>query len=168
MEKKKNFRNSASTISPPEADPPLAGAWVEMKVVTQSALETQRLGVRLGKLLRVGDVVTISGPLGAGKTTLVKGVVRGAGSKDSVTSPTFTLIHEYQGRQKIYHMDWYRLKKVTSVDRQMAEECFAQPAVTLVEWPERGKAILPKHSISIRISHTGKNKRKISWKGIAI
>ena len=147
MVKKKNSPNSVSTIS---------------------SAETSRLGTKLGRLLKAGDVAALSGPLGAGKTTFVKGVVRGLGSKDFVCSPTFTLIHEYQGREKIYHLDWYRLKKVVSADRQMAEECFQDHAVTLVEWPERGKNILPKNSIRIRIVHGGKNKRTISWKGITL
>ena len=147
MEKKKNYTNSVSTTS---------------------AAQTTRLGVKLGRALKCGDILALSGELGAGKTTLVKGIVRGLGAKDGVTSPTFTLIHEYHGREKIYHLDWYRLKKVEKMDQQMAEECFSDQAVTLVEWPERGKKFLPKNLIHIQITHVSKNRRKIAWKGVTI
>lgn len=119
-------------------------------------------------MLKAGDVVAFSGGLGAGKTTLIQGIVLGLGSRDKVSSPTFTLIHEYEGREKIYHMDWYRLKTVSGTDRRLAEECLASPAVTLIEWPERGKGLLPRTAARVRIGHAGGGKRSISWKGIAL
>lgn len=112
-------------------------------------------------------MVALSGPLGAGKTTLVRGIVRGAGSADAVSSPTFTLIHEYQGREKIYHLDWYRLKKVVGTDRRLAEECLADQAVTLIEWPERGEDLLPPGTIRVRIGYGKASSRVLSWKGRA-
>lgn len=117
-----------------------------------------------------GDVVTLEGSLGSGKTTLAKGIARGLAvrSEAEVTSPTFTLIHEYEGREKIYHIDWYRLRAVRGADARLAEECFASKAVTLVEWPERGRRVLPSERIEIRLRHAGERARhiKITAKGL--
>ena len=136
-----------------------------MKLIlhTNSAVETKKIGRILGKLLSAGNVLTLKGELGAGKTTLVKGIAGGLGVKheNAVCSPTFVLIHEYQGREKIYHLDWYRLTRVEGPDAEMAEECFNSSAVTLVEWPERGKKLLPASAWHAVLSHRGPKKRRL-------
>lgn len=141
-----------------------------MKTITlfsDSASRTKEIGVILGAYLRSGDVLALQGPLGAGKTTLAKGLARGLGvrSERNVSSPTYVLIHEYQGREKIFHLDWYRLRKVSGVDEDMALECFQSPAVTWVEWPERGKHLLPPGTWKVTIDHAGEGRRKlkIQW-----
>ena len=130
---------------------------------TKSALETKKIGVQLGKKLKAGDVVALHGELGSGKTTLVKGIAKGLGvrGEKTVSSPTFVLVHEYKGRVPVYHIDWYRLDKVTGQDAQSAEECFDSKAVTLVEWAERGKELLPKNCMQVRLGHGGADKRTI-------
>lgn len=130
---------------------------------SQSAQDTIKIGQEIAKTLKPGDVVVLSGELGAGKTTLVKGIAKGLGVKNEseVSSPTFALIHEYRGRVKIYHLDWYRIDKVQGDDAEMAEECFASEGITFVEWPERGKGVLPKKYTSIRIQHKGPSEREI-------
>lgn len=139
---------------------------VGLRMTTKSAAETTRVGEKIGKLLKAGDVVALSGELGAGKTTLVRGIVRALGvDPDEVASPTFVLVHEYEGKFKIYHMDWYRLKAVKGEDALLAEECFASPSVALVEWPERGRGVLPKKRIEVKISHSGGDKRVIEYTG---
>jgi tRNA threonylcarbamoyladenosine biosynthesis protein TsaE len=163
----------ASTTSPPEADPPPAGAGLKKGkggrfFASHSAAQTRRLGARIGRTLRAGDVVALSGGLGAGKTTLIQGIVKGLGCADDVSSPTFTLIHEYSGKEKIYHLDWYRLKKVTGTDRHLAEECLAEAAVTLIEWPERAAGLVPRGAVRVRIEHAGGSGRRIFWKGTAL
>lgn len=129
---------------------------------SRSALETRRIGRGIGKRLKAGDVVAIRGPLGAGKTTLVKGVAEGLGfDGERVSSPTFTLIHEYTGRKKIYHIDWYRLRSVKGADALAASECFSAQAVSLVEWAERGRNLLPKERLDVTLSHRGQDRRSL-------
>lgn len=134
-----------------------------IKFETSSPGETQGIGKRIGRLLKAGDVVALEGVLGAGKTTLVKGIAQGLEVKDKaeVVSPTFVLIHEYEAREKIYHMDWYRLAKVEGQDELLAQECFDSRAVTLVEWADRGRNILPKNHIRICLKYRGPEKRII-------
>ena len=107
--------------------------------------------------------MTLEGPLGAGKTTLVKGITRGLEVKDEkeVVSPTFVLIHEYEGREKIYHIDWYRLSKVGGQDELLAQECFDSHGITLVEWAERGKNILPEEHLRISMKYKTEERRII-------
>ena len=134
-----------------------------MRFHSHSAAETIRFGKKLGRKLRAGDVVTLSGELGSGKTTLVKGLAEGLGvpSDKEVSSPTFVLIHEYRGREKIYHLDWYRLKRVAGEDRFLAEECFQDSAVTLIEWPDRGRDLIPRKHWEIRLRHVSPKERML-------
>ena len=128
-----------------------------------SAAQTRKIGEGIGRELAAGDCVALKGALGAGKTTLVRGIVKGLGvPARSVSSPTFVLIHEYHGREKVYHMDWYRLKKVSGGDAKLVEECLSDEAVTLIEWPERGRALVPAHAVRVEIAHAGNDKRTIT------
>ena len=140
-----------------------------IKLKTNSAEETLKVGEKIGKLLKAGDIVALEGPLGAGKTTLVKGIAKGLGVKDEreVVSPTFVLIHEYEARERIYHMDWYRLSKVEGQDRLLAEECFNSRGVTLVEWADRGKDIFPKDFIEIILKYKGPEGRVLEIRGMS-
>ena len=135
-----------------------------IKFLSHSEAETKKFGRKIGKLLKAGDVVAFSGELGAGKTTLIKGIARGLGVEDEteVLSPSCVLIHESQGREKVYHIDWYRLKTVEGPDEELARECFNSNAVTLVEWAGRGKDILPGDCIEIRLEHKGPKSRMIA------
>lgn len=131
-----------------------------------SAAETSRLGERIGRLLKAGDVVALDGELGVGKTTLVKGIARGLGIRpETVVSPTFVLIGEYAGREKVYHLDWYRLDRVEDADARLATECFESPAVTLVEWASRGFEWLPQDRLDVAMRHAGADRRFISVTG---
>ena len=134
-----------------------------VKIFTShSAKETKAFGKKLARTLKKGDVVALHGELGTGKTTLVKGIAQGFGiNPDKVSSPTFVVIHEYKWRTKIFHIDWYRLARVEGVDASLAEEGFRANAVTLIEWPERGKALLPRKHICVKLEHGGQNKRII-------
>ncbi len=136
----------------------------KITVVSQSAAQTKRIGTLLGKFLTPGAVVALKGELGSGKTTMVKGIAKGLGvaSEKIVSSPTFVLIHEYAGREKIYHLDWYRLNSVEGMDKALAEECFNSKGVTLVEWPERGREVIPRQAIAVHLSHQALHSRKIS------
>ncbi len=127
-----------------------------------SEAETRKIGRLIASNLSAGDVVALYGDLGAGKTTLVKGIAEGLGVQpDEVSSPTYVVIHEYEGRMKVYHLDWYRLERIEKADAAMAEECFDSEGVTLVEWPERSEKLLPPGSVRVRLSHAGEGKRII-------
>ncbi|HTL71631.1 MAG TPA: tRNA (adenosine(37)-N6)-threonylcarbamoyltransferase complex ATPase subunit type 1 TsaE [Candidatus Eisenbacteria bacterium] len=128
-----------------------------VRIESRSASETRRLGRAVGRFLRAGDVVALAGELGAGKTTFAKGVAEGLGADGSeVVSPTFVLINEYGGREKIFHMDWYRLDRVEGRDRELALECFDAGAVSLVEWPARGKGVVPADALRVTLEHAGR------------
>jgi tRNA threonylcarbamoyladenosine biosynthesis protein TsaE len=131
---------------------------------THSAEETRALGRRLAAdLLPQQGVVLLIGDLGAGKTTLAKGIVEGrqAASGDEVSSPTFTLIHEYGDPVKIYHVDLYRLETAEQVRRLGLDELFDKPALTLIEWGERFPESLPADRIEIRLLHSAEDTRII-------
>lgn len=115
----------------------------EMSIITNSAMQTTKLGEALGALLGPGDIVCLSGPLGAGKTTFCKGIAKGLGVTDEVTSPTFTIVAEYEGRIPLAHMDLYRLYGEQGDGADIAaqleqigwEDYVESDGVVLVEWP---------------------------------
>jgi tRNA threonylcarbamoyladenosine biosynthesis protein TsaE len=135
---------------------------------THSAEETRALGRRLAAdFLPPRGVVLLTGDLGAGKTTLAKGIVEGreAAPGDEVSSPTYTLIHEYGNPVQIYHVDLYRLETAEQVRRLGLEELFDRPALTLIEWGERFPKVLPANCLEIRLAHTGEETRTIELIG---
>jgi tRNA threonylcarbamoyladenosine biosynthesis protein TsaE len=132
---------------------------------THSDEETQAVGRELAALLPQQAIVLLIGNLGAGKTTLTKGIVEGrkAARADDVTSPTFTLIHEYGEPVSVYHADLYRLDSAEQVRRLGLEELFDRPALVIVEWGERFPELFPKEHFEIHISHAGEDQRHIVY-----
>lgn len=113
-------------------------------IILRSPAETQAWGEQWGQKLQGGEVLAIEGPLGAGKTQLVKGLARGLGHPGEVTSPTFTLLHEYTGgRLPLYHLDAYRLEEPVRWESLGLQDYFPSAGVTVVEWPERVAEWLP-------------------------
>ncbi|HLH44429.1 MAG TPA: tRNA (adenosine(37)-N6)-threonylcarbamoyltransferase complex ATPase subunit type 1 TsaE [Bryobacteraceae bacterium] len=137
------------------------------KFMTHSEEDTIELGRRIARDLPRRAVVLLIGDLGAGKTTLAKGIVDGLGAAapDDVSSPTFTLIHEY-GRGRVYHIDLYRLEKSSQAASLGLDEIFDRDAVVLIEWGERFPALLPRRRIEIRLSVTPSDDRKIEMQQI--
>ncbi|HEV3142948.1 MAG TPA: tRNA (adenosine(37)-N6)-threonylcarbamoyltransferase complex ATPase subunit type 1 TsaE [Gemmataceae bacterium] len=125
---------------------------------------TIAFGRALGQKLRPGDVLALVGPLGAGKTQLVRAIAEGLGIPDSrvVTSPTFTLIHEYQGRLPIFHFDVYRLKSPAEFLDLGATEYFDAGGVCLIEWADRVAECLPASRITITLEITGETSRRLT------
>jgi len=124
--------------------------------------ETLGFGKQLADQLRPGDVVALTGDLGAGKTALVKGIARGLGIAQDVTSPTFTLVHEYAGgRLPLFHVDLYRLDNVEQAVAIGIEDYLGGPGVTAIEWAEKIESLLPAHSTRIRITTVNENVRRI-------
>jgi tRNA threonylcarbamoyladenosine biosynthesis protein TsaE len=132
---------------------------------TRSEEETIQLGREIAARLPQRAVVLLIGNLGAGKTTLAKGIVSGLGAAepDDVTSPTFTLIHEYGGG-RVFHIDLYRLDRPEEVTRLGLEEIFDRDAVVLIEWGERFPQLMPADRIEIRMEQS-KAGRQISYAG---
>ena len=139
-----------------------------LRFETHSDEETRSLGRRLGKQFPQKAVVLLIGELGAGKTTLTKGIVegRGAAKADDVSSPTFTLIHEYGSPVSVYHADLYRLDTAEEARRLGLEELFDEPALVLIEWGERFPEILPDDRIEVRLFHQGIDDRAIEVSGL--
>ncbi|MGD2251451.1 MAG: tRNA (adenosine(37)-N6)-threonylcarbamoyltransferase complex ATPase subunit type 1 TsaE [Anaerolineales bacterium] len=120
-----------------------------LEFLSRSPEQTQRLGVRLGELLKPGDLVCLSGDLGSGKTTLAQGIARGWGSLDPVGSPTFVLINEYKRADSatMYHVDAFRLESAAEAEGLGLSELFEDGGPVLVEWPERVEGALPSERI---------------------
>lgn len=111
-------------------------------------------GGRFGRAVRPPLVVGLVGELGAGKTTLVRAICQGCGARDSVTSPTFTLVHEYAGASfPIYHLDLYRLAGPSDLTNLGWDEIMGSDALVLIEWPDRAGDRLPPHAVSIELEH---------------
>lgn len=119
---------------------------------TNTPEETESVGERIGCVLEPGSVVALIGELGAGKTILTRGIARGLGVPDLVHSPTFTLIHEHQGRLPVYHFDLYRIGSTQELEDLGAETYFYGDGVCIVEWAERAASVLPPDHLEIRIS----------------
>jgi tRNA threonylcarbamoyladenosine biosynthesis protein TsaE len=122
-----------------------------LTVVSNSLAETSILGTSLAPVLVPGDVVTLSGDLGAGKTTFVQGVASALGVTGPVTSPTFVIIHHYEGRFPVVHMDVYRLDYIQEVLDLGFEELLQPDAVMLVEWGEAVSPLLPRRYLDVEI-----------------
>ncbi len=138
-----------------------------MKHLTNSEQQTLKLGEQLAKTLTGGQVVALSGDLGAGKTVFTKGLARGLGLKKSITSPTFILMNLYPIKdgpvKKFVHIDCYRLKHSSDLENIGALEYFNQPdTVVVIEWANNVKKILPKNRINIAIKIKDANNREIT------
>jgi tRNA threonylcarbamoyladenosine biosynthesis protein TsaE len=134
-------------------------------LTTSSPSETEQLGEQIGALLQGGDVLCLSGTLGAGKTCLVRGLARGWGAIERPTSPTFTLINQYrrvQGSQPFYHVDCYRLAGTVDAWTTGLEELFDPSSVMVIEWPERILDILPAERLWIDIRDLGDTSREFA------
>ncbi|MGN6275483.1 MAG: tRNA (adenosine(37)-N6)-threonylcarbamoyltransferase complex ATPase subunit type 1 TsaE [Solirubrobacterales bacterium] len=140
-----------------------------MEVVeTHSAAETEALGARIAERLQPGDVVVLSGDLGTGKTTLVRGACRALGFTGPVTSPTFTIGQRYEGgRLPVSHLDLYRLQTLEDEDPALLDDYLGPDGVAFVEWPAAGSGRLGRPALEVRLSHQGEEGRRIEvdWEG---
>jgi tRNA threonylcarbamoyladenosine biosynthesis protein TsaE len=127
---------------------------------TYSAEETEQFAARLAELLQAGDVLTLEGDLGAGKTTFTKGLAKGLQITRVVKSPTFTIIREYKGRLPLYHMDVYRLQE--SGEDLGFDEYFEGEGVTVVEWAHIIEEFLPETRLDITIRRNGEDERQLT------
>lgn len=133
----------------------------EMKMITNSEGETFELGVKIGTRLYSGAVVSLNGDLGAGKTQLVKGIAKGLGIAEYVTSPSFTIVNEYEGRLPLYHFDVYRIEEVDEMLEIGFEEYLFGDGVCVVEWGELVRELLPEETLHISILKGNEDSREL-------
>ncbi len=125
--------------------------------------ETIKFGERLGKLLAPGHVIALAGELGAGKTTMVKGIVQGLGVTDrrAVRSPTFALVHRYEGRIPVYHFDAYRLENAQEMLDIGSDEMIYGDGVSIIEWADNVSECLPEEYLKVTLIAVSENERTI-------
>ena len=131
-----------------------------MQFSSTSSDETEAIAARLAASLAPGDVVTVSGELGAGKTTFVRGACRALGVTAPVTSPTYTIGHRYEGDPDVSHLDLYRFTAVSAAEWGDLEPYF-EDAIVFVEWPEAGAGALPPTRLTVTLEHAGGDTRRI-------
>jgi len=131
-----------------------------VELESSSPEETERAAARLASLLRPGDIVTVAGELGTGKTTFVRGAARALGVTVPVTSPTYTIGHRYEGQVTVSHLDLYRLASVSEAEWGNLEP-YLEGSVTFVEWPEAAAGFLPAPRAAVRLRHLGGEHRLI-------
>jgi tRNA threonylcarbamoyladenosine biosynthesis protein TsaE len=132
-----------------------------MHVESSSAEETETVGARVAAGLRPGDVVTVAGELGSGKTTFVRGACRALGVEGPVTSPTYTIGHRYAGRMPVSHLDLFRFAGVSAAEWGDLEPYFLD-AVCFVEWPEAGEDVLPAPRLRVALAHVSEHRRHVT------
>lgn len=132
--------------------------------VTHSSEESIARGREIGKQLKPPALILLSGDLGAGKTTLTKGIVSGLGAahEDEVTSPTFTLVHKYSGAIPVYHVDLYRIGNFHDLETLGLEDVFSEQAIVIVEWPDRLTLRTDWPVTRIHLEHIAEDTRRIS------
>lgn len=132
------------------------------RLVAATAEDTCDAGERLGRTLVGGEVIALTGPLGAGKTCFVQGLARGVGVARPVTSPTFVLINEYRGRLPVHHVDAYRTERPEELVDVGLLDLFGGDGVTVVEWADRAAPLLPAAAIRVHIEGVGDEPREIT------
>jgi tRNA threonylcarbamoyladenosine biosynthesis protein TsaE len=134
---------------------------VRIELASASAGETERIAGALAERLVPGDIVTVSGELGAGKTTFVRGACRALGVSSPVTSPTFTIGHSYAGAVDVSHLDLYRFTSMSPAEWGDLEPYF-DDAIVFVEWPQAGAGVLPPPRVEVAIEHDEGDRRRIT------
>lgn len=134
--------------------------------VSGSPAQTARIGERLGRLIRPGDVICLEGALGAGKTCLAQGVGKGWGAPDALTSPTFTLIHELTRPDDgavLYHIDLYRIESEREAQLLGLSDLFDGHAASMVEWPDRARGLVPESCLRIELVWLDETRRRLTF-----
>ena len=132
--------------------------------ISNSPVETEAIGKQFAEEIGIGSILALRGDLGSGKTVFVKGLVAGLGSRAAVTSPTFTILHEYRGgRLPVYHFDFFRLEERQSIMRLGLDDYFFGDGVSVIEWAERFPELIPKQARWILFETTSENQRAITF-----
>jgi tRNA threonylcarbamoyladenosine biosynthesis protein TsaE len=132
-----------------------------MNIITRSEEETSKVGKFIGEKLVLGDIIALNGDLGAGKTHFTKGIAEGLGILDYITSPTFTIVNEYEGKIPLYHFDVYRIEDIEEMYEIGFEEYLYGNGVCVIEWSDIVRDLLPKNIINIYIKKIDATTREI-------
>ena len=140
-----------------------------MKVICNNLDDTKKLAINFAKVLKGGEVITLSGDLGAGKTTFTQSLAKALGVNEPVTSPTFTLMNQYVGSKlKLYHFDMYRIDDIDEILEVGLTEYFSNSdAVCIIEWAENIQKLLPKNLIKIKINKLGEFEREFEFENVS-
>jgi tRNA threonylcarbamoyladenosine biosynthesis protein TsaE len=138
------------------------------ELLSSSYEETLQWGEKIGLTLVPGDIVALKGDLGAGKTSITKGIAKSIGIKDVITSPTYTIVYEYEGKIPLYHMDMYRISGIEEFEMLGVDDLLFGKGITLIEWSERIQEYLPEKGKSISIKIIENGMRKIILEGITL
>ena len=136
-----------------------------MRVISSSEQETRELGKRMSQKVTPGTVISLRGSLGAGKTVFAKGFALGLGITEAIVSPTFTLVQEYDGREKLYHLDIYRLSGEDEFESMGGEDFLYPDGITLIEWSEKIESMLPDETIYVNVTINDDLSRTITITG---
>ena len=139
-----------------------------MQFLSHSTQETEAIGEELAQKLRGGDVLAFTGSLGMGKTAFTRGLARGLGCRGRVTSPTFTIVNEYEGRTPLFHFDMYRLGSSDELFDIGWEDYLSRGGVCAVEWSENVMDALPEDTVWVRIAREGDTGRSITIEGVEL
>lgn len=139
-----------------------------MTFICKSESDTKELGRRLARTAKAGSVISLRGSLGAGKTVFAKGFAEELGITEAIVSPTFTLVQEYEGRLKMYHLDLYRLSGEDEFESMGGEDFLYSDGVTLIEWSEKIDSMLPNDTIHVEIGIQPDLTRKIEITGASL
>ncbi len=138
-----------------------------VSVLSTNTEQTLRLGEKLAKHLRRGDILCLEGDLGSGKTTLIKGIAKGLKiAPEKVNSPTFVLMNAYQGKLPLYHFDLYRLEHVREISSIGYEEFLYGDGVSVIEWADKLEELTPKEYLRVELKHEGENERLIKLSAV--
>lgn len=132
-----------------------------MRIITNSAEETMNIGKKIGEKLMPGDILSLNGDLGAGKTHITKGIARGLNVEDYITSPTFIIVNEYEGRIPLYHFDVYRIEDIDEMYEIGFDEYLYGKGACIIEWGKIVKELLPSNTINIEINKLEDDQREI-------
>ena len=136
----------------------------QLKLISHSPEQTQRLGVRIGELALPGDILLLVGALGTGKTCLTQGITWGLGIEEYAFSPSFVIVREHYGRLPLYHIDLYRLDHIEEIAELGLDDYLYGNGICVVEWAEKGLSILPVEHLLIQISYLSDTERSFQLK----
>jgi tRNA threonylcarbamoyladenosine biosynthesis protein TsaE len=132
----------------------------DLKLTSRSPGQTQQLGRIIGELACPGDIILLSGPLGAGKTCLAQGIAQGLGVIENAASPSYVLMREFSGRLPLYHMDLYRLECKEIAELGLDDYLYGQ-GVCVIEWAEKAVALMPTEHLAINLAYAGESERNV-------
>lgn len=131
-------------------------------IESRSCEETLKIAEKIGSMASRGDIITLSGDLGTGKTVFARGIASGLGIDEYITSPTFSLMELHEGTIPLYHFDLYRIERPSELDELFFEEYWEGDGVSVIEWPERAAGRIPERVISVTLEYTGPESRRIT------